>query len=69
MENASIKVSLASQSEMVKEIGGQHPVVLFTKDNTDADKPVPVVILSPVRFIGGPTRQKRTGIIQGAWYP
>ena len=29
----------------------------------DADKPVPVVILPPVRFIGGPTRQGRTGSI------
>ena len=35
----------------------------------DSDKPVPVVTLPPVRFIGGPTNQGRTGNIQGACYP
>ena len=44
-------------------------MVLFTKGNMDIDKPVPVVILGPVRFIGGPTWQVRTGIIKGSWYP
>ena len=34
-----------------------------------ADKPVPVVILPPVRFICGPTRQGRIGSIQGSWDP
>ena len=33
------------------------------------DKPVPVVILPPVRFIGGPTSQVRTVRIQGYWDP
>ena len=33
----------------------------------DADKPVLVVNLPPVRFIGDPTKQGITGNIQGAW--
>ena len=41
-------------------------MVLFTKENTDADKPVPVVNLPPVRFIGGISKQGITGNIQGA---
>ena len=44
-------------------------MVLFTKDNMDADKPVPVVNLPPVSFIGGPSNQVRTGYIQGVWDP
>ena len=39
MENASTKVSLASHSVMVKEIADHLTVVLFAKDNIDADKP------------------------------
>ena len=35
----------------------------------DADKPVPVVYLPRVRFIGGPSNQGRTVNIQGACYP
>ena len=38
-------------------------MVIFTKENTDADKPVPVVIIPPARFIGGPKSQGRTGSI------
>ena len=37
--------------------------------STDADKPVPVINLPPVNFIGGTTRQKRTGITQGVLDP
>ena len=33
----------------------------------NTDKPVPVVNLPPVRFIGGPSNQGRKGNIQGAW--
>ena len=44
-------------------------MVLFTKENMGAYKPVPVVILPPVRFIGGPTRHGITGIIQLSWDP
>ena len=33
----------------------------------DADKPVPVVNLPAVRFIGGHTKQVITGNIQGSW--
>ena len=35
----------------------------------DADKPVPVVDLPPVKFIGITTNQGITGNIQGDWYP
>ena len=35
----------------------------------DADKPVPVVNIPPVRFIGVPSKQVRTGNIQGVCYP
>ena len=59
-----IEVSLAAHSVMVKERAYHQPVVLFTKDNMDVDKPVLVVILPPVRFIGGPTIQVKTGAIQ-----
>ena len=34
----------------------------------DADKPVPVVNLPPVKFIGITKNQGRTGNIQGDWY-
>ena len=42
---------------------------LFTKENMDADKPVPVVNLPPVRFIDGITSQGVKLSIQGAWDP
>ena len=54
MENASTEVSLATYPEMVKKGADHQPVVLFTKDNMDAYKPVPVLNIPPVRFIGGP---------------
>ena len=41
-------------------------MVLFEKYNMDVDKPVPVIIIPPARFIGVPTRLVRTGIIQGS---
>ena len=44
-------------------------MVLFTKENMYIDKPIPVVNIPNVRFIGGPTRQGRTGGIQGGWDP
>ena len=69
MENSSTEVSLAAHTEIVKEGLDHHTVVLFTKENTDADKPVPVVNLPPVRFIGGPTSQGRKGSIYGCWDP
>ena len=46
----------------------QRSVVLFTKDNMEADKPIPVENISPVRFIGGPLKLGITGNIQGVWY-
>ena len=63
MENTSTEVSLAAHSEMVKERADHQPVVLFTKYNIDADKPVQVVIILRVRFIGGPTSQGKQGIV------
>ena len=54
---------------MVKEREDHQPVVLFTKDHMDSDKPVTVVNLPPVRFIGGPKRQGREVSIQVSWYP
>ena len=35
----------------------------------DGDKPVPVIVLPSVRYIGGPIMQVITGIIQGLWDP
>ena len=35
----------------------------------DAEKPVQVVVIPPVKFIDGPTRQLRTVSIQGSWDP
>ena len=52
MENASTEVTLSSYSVMVKERADHLPVVLFTKENIDADKPVPVVNIPPMSFIG-----------------
>ena len=43
------------------------PVVLFTKDIMDADKPATVVSIPPVRFIFGPKNQGRTGNIKVVW--
>ena len=60
MENTSTELSLAENSAMVKEKLDQQPVVIFTKDNMDAYKPVRVVFIPPEMFIGGPTRQGRT---------
>ena len=34
----------------------------------EEDKPVPVVNLPTVRFIGGPSKQGISGNIQGVWY-
>ena len=59
MYNASIEVSLAAHSELSKEGAYHLPVVLLTKCRVDADKPIPVVNLPPVRFIVGPTSQGR----------
>ena len=53
---------------MVKDGADHQPVVLFTKDNMDADTPAPVVNLPHVRFIGAPTSQGIKGSIQGSWY-
>ena len=69
MKNASTEVSLAAHSVMLKSRADHHPVLLFKKENMNTYKPVPVVILPPVRFIGGTTRQGITGIIQVSWYP
>ena len=66
VENSSTEVSLAAHSAVVKEREEHLPVVLFTKYNMGADKPVPVVILPPVSFIGCPTIHGRTGSIQGS---
>ena len=44
-------------------------MVLLTNNNMGADKPVPVVILPHVSFIGVPTRHGITGSIQGSWEP
>ena len=44
-------------------------MVLFTKENMDADKPIPVVILPLLKFIGGTTMHGRTGIIKGSREP
>ena len=54
--NAPTEVSLEEHSVMLKERAYHLPVVLFTKYNMDADKPVPVVNLPTVWFIGGLTR-------------
>ena len=35
----------------------------------DADEPAKVVNLLPVRFIGVPSNQGRTGNVQGEWDP
>ena len=44
-------------------------MVLFKKENIDADKPVPVGNIPPVRFISAPTRQGITCTIQVDWDP
>ena len=41
-------------------------VVIFTKEDMDADKPVPVGNLPPMSFIGGTQNKRRKGNIQGA---
>ena len=66
MENSLAKVSLSS---MVKKRAYHQLVVIFTKENMDEDKPFPVINIPPVRFIGGSTRQVRTGSIQRSWDP
>ena len=65
----STEVSLEAHSEMVNKGADHQPVVIFTKYNMDADKPVTVVNLPPVMFKGSFTRQARNGIIQGSWDP
>ena len=54
---------------MMKERADHQPVLQFTKEKMEADKPVPVVNLPPVGFIGAPPRQGITGSIQGYWDP
>ena len=53
-------ISTPSYSELVKEVAGHLTVVLFTKERIDTDKPVPVLNLPPVSFIGGSKKQGRT---------
>ena len=60
---------MEAHSAMVNEGVYHHPVVLFTKENMDVDKPVIVLNLPPVKFKGIPSKQGRTGNIQGAWDP
>ena len=69
MENASTEVCVAENSEMVKEGADHQPVVIFTKDNMDADKPVQVVNIPPVRFIGGPSKHGKNGQHSGSVVP
>ena len=59
-------ISTPSYSALVKELAGPLPVVLFTKERIDIDKPVPVLNFPPVSLIGGPTNQGRTGNKQRA---
>ena len=44
-------------------------MLLFTKYSMDADKPVPVVNIPPVKFIGITTNQGITVNIQESCYP
>ena len=44
-------------------------MVLFAKDIMDMYKPVILLNLPHVKFIGGPTNQLITGNTQGAWNP
>ena len=69
MENPSKKLSWQKNSAMIKERADYLPVVLSTIENMDSDKTVPVVNITPVRFIGKFTRQGRAGSTQGAWDP
>ena len=57
MDNESTEVSLVEHSALVKKVEDHLSVVLFTKDNMDADKPVPVVNIPHVGYIGGTTMQ------------
>ena len=59
MENASTEVYLIAHSALVKERVYHIIVVLFTIEIMDADKPVLVVNIPPVRFICGATKQVR----------
>ena len=45
------------------------PLVLLKIESMYSDKSVPVANVPLVIFIGGPTNQRRTGNIQGAWDP
>ena len=54
---------------MIKEGAYHLPLFLLTRENMDAYKPFPVVNIPPVSFIGGPTKQGRTGNIKGDWVP
>ena len=69
VENASTEVSLAAHPSMVKEGSYHQPVVIFTKESMDADEPVTVVNIPPVRYIRGPSKQGITGNMQGALDP
>ena len=44
-------------------------MIIFTKYSMDADKPVTVINLPPVKFIGISTNQGRAVNNQEAWYP
>ena len=54
---------------MVTEGEDHRSVVLFTKGKMEADKPITVVNLPPVRFIGAPIKLGRTVNIKGERYP
>ena len=69
VDNVSAEFLLEAPTVMLNIVADHQPVVIFTKENMDEDKPFPVINIPPVRFIGGSTRQVRTGSIQVSWVP
>ena len=54
---------------MVKKGEDHPPVVIFTRDSMDTDKPISVVNIPPLGFVGGPTNNLIRGNMQVYWDP
>ena len=69
MNNSSTEISFSSNPELATRVTYHQAVLLLTKENMDAYKPILVGNIPPLNFSGGTINQIITGNIQVYWYP
>ena len=67
MENYYTELSMVANSALVVKVEYHPPLVFFKKHITDAEKPILVGNIPPLRFVGGPINQVSTGKTYGSW--